>query len=213
MPEITDRDYWPAGGEPKGLLKLRVTPYNARLIDARKERSWTQKNLSDLTGVSTSYLGHIETLRAIPTQDIMVEISAALDLPQDYLFPEVLIDAQREGLFDHRVAYLEEQHIIRLTEGRRAHLLPPHITDDELVKEADRAILKTRVAEVITTLTPREQKVIELRFGLEDGISHSTENVGRQFGLSRERIRQIEAKALLKLRHPSRSRKLKDFLE
>ena len=64
----------------------------------------------------------------------------------------------------------------------------------------------------MSTLTPREAKVLKLRFGLEDGKARTLEEVGREFDVARERIRQIEAKALRKLRHPSRSRKLKDFL-
>jgi len=67
--------------------------------------------------------------------------------------------------------------------------------------------------EVLNTLNPRECKVLQLRFGLEDGRSKTLEEIGREFGLTRERIRQIEAKALRKLRHPTRSRKLRDFLE
>jgi len=66
---------------------------------------------------------------------------------------------------------------------------------------------------VQSSLTPREQKVLVLRFGLEDGRSRTLEEVGREFAVTRERIRQIEAKALRKLRHPSRSKKLKDYLE
>ena len=74
-------------------------------------------------------------------------------------------------------------------------------------------MLKEQLAEVLDTLTPREEKVLILRFGLEDGRSRTLEEVGREFRVTRERIRQIEAKALRKLRHPSRSRKLKDYLD
>ncbi len=73
-------------------------------------------------------------------------------------------------------------------------------------------MLKDEISEVLETLTEREEKVIRLRFGLEDGKSRTLEEVGQMFGVTRERIRQIEAKALRKLRHPSRSRKLKDYL-
>jgi RNA polymerase primary sigma factor len=74
-------------------------------------------------------------------------------------------------------------------------------------------LLKEQLEEVLETLTPREKKVLQLRFGLEDGRARTLEEVGQCFGVTRERIRQIEAKALRKLRHPSRSKKLKDFLE
>ena len=78
---------------------------------------------------------------------------------------------------------------------------------------ASHQLLKEQVQEVVASLTPREQKVLLLRFGLEDGRSRTLEEVGREFNVTRERIRQIEAKALRKLRHPSRSKKLKDYLE
>ena len=75
------------------------------------------------------------------------------------------------------------------------------------------ALLKEQLVEVLNTLTPREAKVLRLRYGLDDGKARTLEEVGKEFNVTRERIRQIEAKALRKLRHPSRSKKLKDFLE
>lgn len=90
------------------------------------------------------------------------------------------------------------------------------IPDDDALAPADAAsmsLLKEQLAEVLKTLTPREEKVLSLRFGLEDGNPKTLEEVGKEFNVTRERIRQIEAKALRKLRHPSRSKKLKDFLD
>ena len=81
------------------------------------------------------------------------------------------------------------------------------------VDAASKQLLKEQIEDVLGTLTPREQRVLQLRFGLEDGRSRTLEEVGKEFNVTRERIRQIEAKALRKLRHPSRSRKLKDYLE
>ncbi len=74
-------------------------------------------------------------------------------------------------------------------------------------------MLKEQLMSVLSTLTPREEMVLKLRFGLEDGRARTLEEVGREFKVTRERIRQIEAKALRKLRHPSRSRKLKDSID
>ena len=90
------------------------------------------------------------------------------------------------------------------------------IEDRKIMSPADTAsyeLLKEQIGKVLNTLTPREQRVLRLRFGLEDGRSRTLEEVGREFKVTRERIRQIEAKALRKLRHPTRSRKLKDYLE
>lgn len=90
------------------------------------------------------------------------------------------------------------------------------IQDDNVPVPAEAAaftLLKEQLAEVLETLTDREQKVLRLRFGLDDGRARTLEEVGKEFNVTRERIRQIEAKALRKLRHPSRSRKLKDYLE
>jgi len=90
------------------------------------------------------------------------------------------------------------------------------IEDHNAVQPLDSAskqFLKDQINEVLLTLTPREQRVLQLRFGLEDGRSRTLEEVGLEFSVTRERIRQIEAKALRKLRHPSRSRKLRDYLE
>ena len=81
------------------------------------------------------------------------------------------------------------------------------------VEAASYLLLKEQIADVLSTLSEREARVLELRFGLGDGISHTLEQVGQEFGVTRERIRQIEAKALKKLRHPSHSRKLRDFLD
>ena len=98
----------------------------------------------------------------------------------------------------------EDSHLGDFIEDREA--LPPP-------DAASRQLLKEQIEDVLSTLTPREQRVLQLRFGLEDGRSRTLEEVGREFNVTRERIRQIEAKALRKLRHPSRSRRLKDYLE
>ena len=87
-----------------------------------------------------------------------------------------------------------------------------HLGASEPSEAASFTLLKEQLVEVMSTLTPREEKVLRLRFGIEDGRSRTLEEVGKEFNVTRERIRQIEAKALRKLRHPSRSKKLKDFL-
>ena len=131
------------------------------------------------------------------------EIAAALDMPVDKV-REIMRVAQEPVSLETPIGEEEDSH------------LGDFIPDDDAPAPADAAshtLLKDQLGEVLKTLTPREEKVLRLRYGLEDGRSRTLEEVGKEFNVTRERIRQIEAKALRKLRHPSRSKKLKDFLD
>lgn len=131
------------------------------------------------------------------------EISEELDMPVDKV-REILRVAQEPVSLETPIGEEEDSH------------LGDFIPDDDAPAPQDAAshtLLKEQLKEVLDTLTPREEKVLRLRFGLEDGRSRTLEEVGKEFNVTRERIRQIEAKALRKLRHPSRSKKLKDFLD
>ena len=131
------------------------------------------------------------------------EIAAALDMPVDKV-REIMRVAQEPVSLETPIGEEEDSH------------LGDFIPDDDAPAPADAAshtLLKEQLGEVLKTLTPREEKVLRLRFGLEDGRSRTLVEVGKEFNVTRERIRQIEAKALRKLRHPSRSKKLKDFLD
>ena len=131
------------------------------------------------------------------------ELAAALDMAEDKV-REILRVSQDPVSLETPIGEEEDSH------------LGDFIPDDEAPAPADAAsmlLLKEQLNEVLKTLTNREAKVLALRFGLEDGHPHTLEEVGSEFGVTRERIRQIEAKALRKLRHPSRSKRLKDFLD
>ncbi len=131
------------------------------------------------------------------------EIASELDMPADKV-REIMRVAQEPVSLETPIGEEEDSH------------LGDFIPDDDAPAPADAAshtLLKEQLSEVLQTLTPREEKVLRLRFGLEDGRSRTLEEVGKEFNVTRERIRQIEAKALRKLRHPSRSKKLKDFLD
>jgi len=117
---------------------------------------------------------------------------------------EIIKISQEPVSLEMPIGEEENSHLGDFIEDRST--MPP-------VEAASLNLLKDQVEEVLSTLTPRERRVLQLRFGLEDGRSRTLEEVGREFGVTRERIRQIEAKALRKLRHPSRSKKLKDYLE
>lgn len=131
------------------------------------------------------------------------EIAAEMNMPVDRV-REILKISQEPVSLETPIGEEEDSH------------LGDFIQDDNVPVPADAAaftLLKEQLVEVLGTLTEREQKVLRLRFGLDDGRARTLEEVGKEFNVTRERIRQIEAKALRKLRHPSRSRKLKDYLD
>ncbi len=130
------------------------------------------------------------------------EIAAEMDMPVEKV-RDILKIAQEPVSLETPIGEEEDSHL--------GDFLP----DEDASEPAEAAsftLLKEQLMEVLDTLTPREKKVLELRFGIVDGRTRTLEEVGREFNVTRERIRQIEAKALRKLRHPSRSKKLKDFL-
>ena len=131
------------------------------------------------------------------------EISKVMELPVDKV-REIQKIAQEPVSLETPIGEEEDSH------------LGDFIPDDEAPAPAEAAaftMLKEQLISVLDTLTPREEKVLRLRFGLDDGRARTLEEVGKEFNVTRERIRQIEAKALRKLRHPSRSKKLKDYLD
>ena len=131
------------------------------------------------------------------------EIAEEIDMPVDKV-REIMRVAQEPVSLETPIGEEEDSH------------LGDFIPDNDAPAPADAAshtMLREQLSDVLSTLTPREAKVLRLRFGLEDGRSRTLEEVGKEFNVTRERIRQIEAKALRKLRHPSRSRKLKDYLD
>ena len=131
------------------------------------------------------------------------EIAERMDMSVDRV-REILKISQEPVSLETPIGEEEDSH------------LGDFIQDDNVPVPADAAaftLLKEQLVEVLSTLTDREQKVLRLRFGLDDGRARTLEEVGKEFNVTRERIRQIEAKALRKLRHPSRSRKLKDYLD
>ncbi|HIS03466.1 MAG TPA: RNA polymerase sigma factor RpoD [Candidatus Pullichristensenella avicola] len=131
------------------------------------------------------------------------EIAEEMGIPEDKV-REIIKIAQEPVSLETPIGEEEDSH------------LGDFIPDDDAPAPADAAaftLLKEQLMNVLSTLTPREEMVLKLRFGLEDGRARTLEEVGREFKVTRERIRQIEAKALRKLRHPSRSRKLKDSID
>ncbi len=135
-----------------------------------------------------------------PTSD---EISRGMEVTPAKV-REIMKVSQEPVSLETPIGEEEDSHLSDFIEDRTA-LPPPDVALHQLLRE--------QIEEVLSTLNPREQRVLQLRFGLEDGRARTLEEVGREFGVTRERIRQIEAKALRKLRHPSRAKRLKDYLE
>lgn len=142
----------------------------------------------------------LQELGRDPTPD---ETARVMDIPEERV-REILKIAQEPVSLETPIGEEEDSH------------LGDFIPDEDAPAPSEAAsfiLLKEQLEEVLETLTPREEKVLRLRFGLDDGRTRTLEEVGQEFGVTRERIRQIEAKALRKLRHPSRSKKLKDYLD
>lgn len=144
-----------------------------------------------------------QLLQELGREPVPEEIAEEMNMPVERV-REILKISQEPVSLETPIGEEEDSH------------LGDFIQDDNVPVPAEAAaftLLKEQLEEVLGTLTEREQKVLTLRFGLEDGRARTLEEVGKEFNVTRERIRQIEAKALRKLRHPSRSRKLKDYLE
>jgi len=146
---------------------------------------------------------HRQLIQDLGREPSPEEMSETLDMPPEKI-REIMKAAQEPVSLEAPVGEEDDSH------------LGDFIPDAEAMSPssfATNSMLKYELEEVLSTLTDREKKVLQMRFGLVDGLTKTLEEVGKEFGVTRERIRQIEAKALRKLRHPSRSRKLKDFME
>ena len=206
-----------------------------RLAGLRKARGLSQDQLAELLDVSRQTVSRWEVGEAAPTAENRKKLSQLYAVPLESLTdtpgwtpppagdPEPLPEEIAKEL-DMPVERVREilkisQEPVSLEtpigEEEDSHL-GDFIQDDNVPVPAEAAaqtLLKEQLDEVLDTLTEREQKVLRLRFGMNDGRARTLEEVGKEFDVTRERIRQIEAKALRKLRHPSRSRKLRDYLD
>ena len=193
-------------------IKKRL--YNWKMRIARELKGWRQQDLAEAIGVSKACISQIETLRVFPGPERAKIIAEALGRKSTELFPEWLSDFSLK-----RVPASTEEESISLEEAISQHLIAPNDPllidqgfEDEIERRVDSEILEGRIDTVLETLAPNEKRVIELRFGLKDGLSRTLEEVGRELNVGKERIRQIEAKALRKLRNTKKTRLLKDFL-
>ena len=143
-----------------------------------------------------------QLLQELGREPTAEELAVEMQMPEEKV-REIIKIAQEPVSLETPIGEEEDSH------------LGDFIQDDEASQPSEEAtytLLREQLEEVLSTLTPREEQVLRMRFGLTDGKPHTLEEVGKEFDVTRDRIRQIESKALRKLRHPSRSKKLRDFL-
>ena len=188
-------------------LGVRRIPFNGKMRQARQQKDLKQKMLADMVGISIQKIQQIEGIRAYPTEEQAYQIADILEIDPDILFPKWMKKntIKPKSNFNY---YMDMER--KAFESREVLELEAPTTEMDLVEFED---LKRVLNENLNTLNAREKKIIELRFGLKDGKTSTLDEVGKEFGVTRERIREIEAKALRKLRHPSRAKKLEAFLE
>ena len=164
---------------------------------------WPHANVRYRTETQKLAEAELAVLLSCAAPEISIEPAEQMGIPEEKV-REIIKIAQEPVSLETPIGEEEDSH------------LGDFIPDDDAPAPAEAAaftMLKEQLMSVLSTLTPREEMVLKLRFGLEDGRARTLEEVGKEFKVTRERIRQIEAKALRKLRHPSRSRKLKDSID
>jgi len=196
--------------ESKNPIRATVTIRNNRLLSHREGLQLNQKKMAEACGVSFMHYCDLETLRSSPIKhgdwtDTALKICVFLEATPEYLFPEVVhkINKNKSQLFiaDKLMSQINESANM-LTHPTTHHLLAD---PEESLVSATRT--KT-IRKVLSTLAPREQKILELRFGLNGNAEHTIDEIGKQYEVTRERVREIVAKGIRKLRHPERARLL-----
>ena len=191
-------------------LRLRIT--NNKLMQLRQNKNYTLPKFAKLIHMRETRYRLIENLKIHPKEDEMINICIALNTPIDDVFPESLLAAIDRGAFPTNRKRMLSEGVVKSLPASNNFPLLTNGGIDEVEEKIDNELLHEQIVEVFSSLTPREQRILTLRFGLEDGRSRTLEEIGAEFNLHRERIRQNEARALQKLRHPARSRKLISFL-
>jgi RNA polymerase sigma factor (sigma-70 family) len=183
------------------IIGFQVEPFNWRLRRAREAKGWSRAELARQIGMNPTVVGAAERLRRV-SENARWKMALALGVPEDVLFPDEIDALPKDGPPQIELSMTRED--IRSVEAPDPHA--------QMIEGAERRALVERIGEALGTLAPRAKRVIELRFGLDGKGPRSLEEVGHEFGVSHERIRQLESEALRKLRHPSRAKPLRPFL-
>ncbi len=196
--------------QPEFSLGVKHQLFNNEVRKRRLEMGLTQSQLGEMIGKSSGVISHIETLKQYPDMDLANSLAECLGATVEELFPGWLIEMKKVK------TSVTTTHLVteRLLDHPEVKLLPdPESIDIEetMTKVADHCWLKESIAKVLDTLLPREKKVLEMRYGLKGGETMTYEQIGREFGVTRERVRQIERRALSKLRHPTRRKELTGY--
>lgn len=177
---------------------IHLKAFNWHLWDARRAKGLSQVQLAEDTGLPTWRIQQFEGLRRWPTESEAGELAAVLEVEEDVLFPEAL--------------QLRSANVASSVRFRIPLSALPAPEEPDMLSAPFHDELRTILLSMLDGLTRRDAKIVRLRFGLDDGRSRTLEEIAREFGVIRERIRQIEAKALRKLRHPTYSKRLKTYL-
>ena len=190
-------------------LRFRLSVSNMNLVKARDEKGLTQAKMAELLcmGSFASY-GQIETLRRYPDEELQTKIALILGKRKEHLFPPWL------EVFTERWKRQEKQRSVKI---KSESLSSPEVagllsSPSTMQEDVERQILKEKMKPILATLNEREKKIIDLRFGLTDGVAHTLEEVAKEFDVSRDRIRKIEAKAFEKMQSTPGIAKLHSFI-
>src|SRR3990167_4745413 len=187
-------------------IGIRRIAYHHELKRFRDLNGYSQGDIADFCGISKSNYGNIERLISFPNEELAVQIADLFEVAPEILFPKWTMPVfnKQHKLVDRVVEMKRE-----MLASREVMLLEAPDDTEEVI---DKQLLKKNIKDALKTLSLREAKVLELRFGLDDDKQKTLEETARKFGVTRERIRQVEIKALRRLRHPSRRIVLSPFL-
>jgi RNA polymerase sigma factor (sigma-70 family) len=185
------------------IIGFQVAPFNWRVRRAREAKGWSRAELARQAGISSTTTGHAEQLRHIGAV-ARWQIALALGVPEDVLFPGE-IDALADCGETRRLEVPLYRDDVQALGGEVNSVV-------DVAEAGEQRVLSSVMRDALDTLTPRERRVMQLRYGVDGSAPMTYEEIGREFGVTRERIRQIESKALRKLRHPLRTRRFRDFL-